>query len=329
MRIFLWKKIEIIEFFLLFFSSCIAAFILQPISPDSNAYYLLFNNVEKINFSWKAESIFLGILCFAKLLKISLYLALLPFIYLTLALKLKAFKYFGLQTYYIFFCYLSLFFLMHEGIQIRIAIALGFALLACIEIVENRIFLSFLLSLISVGFHVTSILLPLVFYFNYHSKFIRKFSWFFFMLGILFYCTKISLINYLVTPYLEFFDDKYLNYTDSSRLMNQNSSGLAFYYAFSLAILIIFLNYIKKFYLFTNNILMEVNIAVCTYGIGIIFWMYETVSVGMRLSDILVIFLVPILASMINQSQYLMQFMAIIMLCVSFVLKAHYLGWSF
>lgn len=312
------KKQNIIEYFWTFIGTIIAIYICLPISNDGEAYNNLFNDLpsdlSSFDVSIGSEYFFWAILQLVKIFGGTLPIALIPIIFTTLLLKLKAFKYFGINTFYIYLSYACIFYLVNEGTQLRISAALGFAILSCVAIKLNKWIVAVILCIISFGFHITSIVLPFIFFLCYKSVRVRKMSWIFLSAGILLYISKISLAETIISTIADLLGGRYLDYVADTRLEEQNSSGLAFIYAFALFGVLIFLYYWAKFNPTKKNDSFDVCLAVCIYGNAILFWLFSTVAVAARLSDVLTIMIIPLLGTAIGSSKYTIKFLYIITL---------------
>jgi hypothetical protein len=318
MRVINLKKLSVIEYLWAFIGTVVAILICLPISNDGEAYSNLFSDLpldsSAFDISITSEYFFWGWLQWVKSIGGSLPVALIPIIFFTLLFKLKAFKHFGGNTFYLYLTYACTFYLLNEGTQLRISAALGFALLSCVAIKERKWMMALILCIASFGFHITSLLLPLVFFVCYKNRRIQKLSWLFLFSGILAFLTNLSIVDNVVLPVAGLLGGRYLDYISSARLETQNSSGLAFVYAFVLCSVVVFLYYWAKFNPSRRTYLFNTCLSVCVYGNGLLFWLYTTVAVAARLSDILTILIIPLLATAISTSQRAFQCIAILIL---------------
>lgn len=312
------KKQNAVEYLWAFIGTVIAIVVCLPISNDGEAYHNLFNDlpvdINAFDVSVTSEYLFWGWMQLVKSIDGTLPLALIPVIFFTLLFKLKAFKYLGGNTFYLYLSYASIFYLLNEGTQLRISAALGFALLSCVAIKQRNWGWAVLLCIASFGFHITSLLLPLVFFTCYKYHRIQKMSWFFLWSGVLAFMAKISVIDIVVTPVVSLVGGRYLDYVSSGRLETQNSSGLAFVYAFLLCSVLVFLHFWAKMNPRRKTPLFDTCLAVCVYGNGLLFWLFTVVAVAARLCDILTILIIPLLGTAIGSSQRILRYLAVFIL---------------
>lgn len=311
------SKRDFLEYALAIIGSFIAVYIFSPISKDGDAYLNIYENIfDQVEI----EYLFRSWLEFGSVLEVSFSTILLPLIFFTLLLKFKALKQFGAYSVYGYVAYGAIFFLLHDCSQLRISAALAFALWSCIAIIHRKWLYALLLSLAAVGFHISSILLPIVFAACFYSNTVKKYSWLFLLLGILSFQLKISIINILTSSIMNLFGGRYTDYTELL-VKEQNSSGLAFIYATLLSTLLIFLYYWGK----ANSKILPKSysalLSTCVYGCGLLFWFYETVAVASRLSDVLLILIVPLLAIVISNLRFVFQCLATILLCGFFSVR--------
>lgn len=309
------KSICIMQYALAAIGAIVAIYIFFPYSKDSVEYLKIFNKVADDNTT---EYLFHGWLKVGAVLRVPFLVVLLPLIFFTLLIKLKVFQRIGAHSIMnVFVVYIAIFYLLHECTQLRISCAMAFALWSCVAIMQRKWFYALLLCLIALGFHVTSVLLPIVFTACYYSKIIRRLSNLFLLVGFLIFLLKISIIGRFVYPLAEFFGGRYLSYT-TTLVTKQNTSGLAFVYASLISILLIVLHFWGKC---NSRVLPKAYsalLATCAYGCGLMFWLYETVAVASRLSDVLVILIVPLLAIVISNLGVNFRYLVITFLCVVF-----------
>ena len=318
MNVIRLKKQNAFEYLWAFIGTLIAIVICLPISNDGEAYNGLFDDlpvdIGAFDISITSEYLFWGWMQWVKSIGGTLPIALIPLIFFTLLFKLKAFKHFGENTFYLYLSYASIFYLLNEGTQLRISAALGFALLSCVAIKKHKWGLAILLCIASFGFHITSLLLPLVFFACYNHHRIQRFSWVFLWSGVLVFIAKISIIDIIVTPVVSVLGGRYLDYISNSRLETQNSSGLAFIYAFALCSVLVFLYCWAKANPNRKTPLFNTCLAVCIYGNGLLFWLFTVVAVAARLCDILTILIIPLLGTAIGSSQRTFRYLSVLIL---------------
>jgi hypothetical protein len=225
------------DFVLALIGAGIAAYICLPISKDGEAYLSSYQDAS--NYS-SAEYLFWIWLDCGDHWHMPLSATLLPMLLITMAFKLKAFRSLGANTWYIFPVYLSVFYLLHEGTQLRISCALALSLWSCVFTMRRQWLLVVLLGFSAAGFHITAPFLPIVFGFCYHSKKMRHFSWWALAGGVLMYLANLSIIDIVVGQFAAILGGRYTMYS-GSLIYDQNTTGLMFVFAFMLAGLLAFL----------------------------------------------------------------------------------------
>jgi EpsG family len=295
----------------------ISAYICLPYSKDGEAYLYIY---EVISSEMEVEYLFRLILQFGNVLNVEFTSILLPLIFFTLLLKLKAFKEFGATSSYTYIAYISFFYLLHDCSQYRISAALAFALWSCVSVMQRNWTLAVLLGVFSIGFHITAILLPIVFAICYHFQIIRKFSWIFLVVGVFIYLLKIPIMGFATMQITNLLGGRYLEYTGGIT-ENQNTSGLAFVYASLLTCTLIVIHYWGRFKLKTLPSAYPAMLATSVYGCATLFWLYETVAVASRLSDVFLILIIPLLGTIIGRLGLPFRGVALMLLSVLFGLK--------
>lgn len=311
------SKRDLLEYALAIIGSFIAVYIFSPISKDGDAYLNIYENIfDQVEI----EYLFRSWLEFGSVLEVSFSTILLPLIFFTLLLKLKALKQFGAYSVYGYLAYGAIFYLLHDCSQLRISAALAFALWSCVAIMQRKWIYALLLCLFAAGFHITSLLLPIVFAACFYSRAICKFSWYFFLLGILIYFLKIPIMAIAAQKVALLLGGRYIYYTEVF-INEQNTSGLAFVYAALLGILLVVVYYWGKTHSKMLPKSFPAMLSTCIYGCGLMFWFYETVALASRLSDVLVILIVPLLAIVIANINFIYRSLSIILLGIFFTAR--------
>ncbi len=310
-------SLKVIDYALAFLGGVFAAYICLPISKDGDAYLFFYQDASNYTSSEYLFWIWLNI---GDHLGMSLSAILLPLLFLTLLLKLKAFKQLGANTGYVYLVYVAVFYLLHEGTQLRISSGLAFSLCSCVYATRRQWFLACLLALVAVGFHITAPLLPIVFTLCFYSKKTRKLSWWFLALGVLVYAGRISVIEIVTGQFAAVLGGRYTMYTDSL-MDDQNSSGLVFVYAFLLATLLVVLAFWgrKKLQILPKT--YSALVATSVYGCAVLFWLHETTAAASRMSDVLAITVVPLVAIAIARVYISFQVASVILLAGFFYMR--------
>ena len=308
---------QYIEAVLALLGAVIAAYVCFPYSKDGEAYKYIYENIFDIT---EIEYLFKCVFQAGLMIGISIEVVLLLLIFLALILKLKAFNKLGDSSVYMYAFYISFFFLLHDGSQYRISVALAFALWSCIAILRRQWKRSILLGVLTFGFHISAVLLPLVFFCCYYSEKFRKLSWLFFITGFFVYLLNIPINELLTTQITFLLGGRYIGYT-SDIINEQNTSGLAFVYGLLFSILLLYIHYLGKFKFKKLPKIFHPLLAVNIIGCGILFWLYETVAVASRLSDVLMILIIPLLGVVIRRLPLLFRGFSVILLSMFFYIR--------
>lgn len=275
----------------------LAAFFLNAHSLDAGEYAKTFEAIKNHAPYITSEFLFWGIIDGCSSFGLPINGALFLLFTGTLVIKFSAYARLANQPAWILvFVYLATFYLLHEGTQLRIAYGLAFSLWSCVLLTSKRYVLALLCCCISAGFHITAPLLTAVFGLCLLSLLFQKSAIVFCVAGVAFFLFKISIILPLVSSATLLLGGHYTSYTSKLIEQGQNKSGLAFVYAFCVLGVLISL----KLWARTNpdklpsafNPLLATSI----YGVGLIFWLYETIAIGSRLSDVLLITIIPVIA---------------------------------
>jgi hypothetical protein len=172
---------------------------------------------------------------------------------------------------------------------------------------------------VAFGFHITAPLLPIAFTACYYYKNVRKLSWYLLALGVAVYALNISILQ-IVNQLTGVMGGRYISYSESV-LDDQNSTGLVFVYAFLLCALLVFINYWGLGKLKNLPTAYPALLATSVYGCALLFWLHETTAISSRLSDVLVICIVPLLAMVIARVSLAFQFLSLLLFFAFFGLR--------
>lgn len=223
----------------------------------------------------------------------------------TIHIKIIAIKKLSSQsTWPLIFIYISIFFLLHECTQLRIACGLSFSLFSCHFIIEKKYYLALFLACISVGFHITAPLLTFIFFLCFSNSLFQRIAIIFSTIGAALFLLKASIIFPLMSSTMLLLGGRYIDYTNKLIAQGQNKSGLVFVYAFFVLGILILLKIWAQKNITKLPPSFNALLATSIYGIGVIFWLYETVAIGSRLSDVLLITIVPVIAIFIANTSF-------------------------
>ena len=323
----LFKNYTIFNLLIALTMALSAIYLFLSDSKDGLFYQEAFGELNDDIYYSARDFLFWGGLYLFKLLGFGFAISLVPILCLSLSLKLNALSFFGNGFLFVVLGYSAIFFLLHESCQLRIAIGLSFALSACQAIVMRRVLMSLLMVILGAGFHSMSVLLPVVFCLSWSSIKIRKFSWFFLFAGIAFFLNGQLFGVYTITELLDLglLDEHYRGYIEHSRLQTQDSSGLMIPYAFALTcVLIIICMWLKRNKQYSTA-LLECCLAVCVFGNGILFLMYDAVAFASRISDVLIILIIPLISVIANRVSFLYQLIIVLAFVMIFCARYYQL----
>lgn len=208
---------------------------------------------------------------------------------------------------------------LHEGIQIRIAIALSIALWSIIFFVKKRFLFSVLLLIIASSFHITAstffLVYFLVFLYSNYGKWVIG--------GGLFITALLAstpIIRNLVLKMGELTNARFLSYSGNDFIKIQNSTGLFEFYIFFVGLLTIF---IWKFYIPTNVFwqrLRQIAIASGLLAMAILQVFQFSVVISSRLADLLLLPVLLVLGAtlsqLMNEKRYWLLFGTVLFLLI-------------
>lgn len=194
------------------------------------------------------------------------------------------------------FFYVCLYLLLFEGTAIRIGLATSLVIPAIYLLKQQKYLYSILLIILASQIHLSAILFLIVFPLYFYTR-LTTVSWVLFLISPLFALFDVSIFSYF-TQLIGLINPRYLLY-DEDILVNQNSTGLYFYFiAFFSIMLIIIYAYLKE--LISRDAFTRVVFSVCLLAIFFMCAFYDHVAVGARLGELLLLPIV-ILLSMVYQ----------------------------
>jgi hypothetical protein len=161
---------------------------------------------------------------------------------------------------------------------------------ACVFFSRGQWTTSAFCALLAAGLHLSAVLLPLSFFFA-HIFLLR------------YHISKIkSLLIYLSVGYvvafgfihnlIAFIDSRYFDYLAENRLSIQNSSGMFYYYAVGLGLMVWWLSWELR------NLPDEINISIFLIIISVVvlYVLHKYVSMASRLSDVFLVMIIPLMS---------------------------------
>ncbi len=302
----------------------LAAFYFFDYSADRDVYFSAINNSIYTNEFPSSELLFWSWFIILSKIGFEIKLSIFLLLIITTEIKFKQLKYFSSCHYScILFVYISYYYLLHDCTQLRISCALSFGLLSCNSIRNSKYFTSVGYLLLAIGFHISIIILPLIFFICSKYKAIVKIAPLFFLICFLFYLFDISILNFLTHSIVDYMGGKYIDYTTVFLDNQQNTSGLAFYYYLFLLALIFYMDLsvsrLSNFNLYA--LIKSINI----YGLGLMFLFYETVAIASRLADVVLIFMIPLFCMFFTVAEKIHRIIITIILICVFVLRLNQL----
>lgn len=315
-------KLSYVEYILATIGSIIVVYFCMPVSKDIANYQEIYLSLPatpaELIYSPTSEYLFWGWLTWVKYLGGDLIIALAPLAFISLVIKLNIFRVFSRDSIVSYFLYFAMIFLLHEGTQFRISIALAFALLSCFYITQYKWARSFIFFLLASQFHITATLIPILFYLAYNYPRFRSISWLLLPISILFFICKISIFHVSIALVANFLGGHYLDYINSSTGENPKSYG-------GLAFITCFLLLLIKTHIDQNphlkSTIVTTCLSICVIGNSFQFLFYDSLAISSRIAELLTIFIIPPLAIIINSSTPRIQYVSLISLSLLLLIR--------
>ncbi len=190
------------------------------------------------------------------------------------------------------FFYSCLCLFLFEGTVLRIAYATALIAPAFYYLRERRVLSSLFFVFLATQIQLTTI----VFILAYPLYFFRRLNWFvvvFFLVAPLVIIMDFSVFE-LVVRATSYFTDKYQFYDQKAILVNQNSTGLFFYFvAFFYVVNLVLLYALSDSWL--NDPFKQSLLSLAMLGVIAMCLMHDHVAVGARLGELFFFSLVPLL----------------------------------
>jgi hypothetical protein len=188
--------------------------------------------------------------------------------------------------------YICLYLLLFEGTVIRVAYATSFIILAFYFLREQRYLLVLFFIFVASQIHLTTILFLLVFPFYFVER-LRPSAWILFILSPLFIVFNFSAFAVLESL-IEVIQPRYLEYNRAT-LINQNSTGLYFYFIAFFAMLVVLIQlYLKE--RFVSDRFARALHSVAMTGVISMCLFHTHVAVGARIGELLLLPIVILLS---------------------------------
>lgn len=266
---------------------------MQLIDPDFEAYEMAYNYINngKVAYIRISENIYVWINKLFGYFDFSVITMLWFLSLLSLGIKFYSVYYLNSSSFVVYsfvLLYLFSYFLIHEMIQIRIALAISFYyiyVIRCVKKNESNQFLFFLiLALISFNFHKSSILL---FLFSFFLLYFKSNRFFFLLLIILFFIPfNVGLLDIALSMIDDYVIQQYIYQVRHIRFVNDsvlNATSIL-----SLLTLLIFLYCHNNLKLSDNErVLSILNIKLLIISIIVFYMLFSAQVVAYRLSEML------------------------------------------
>jgi hypothetical protein len=181
--------------------------------------------------------------------------------------------------------------ILHEGTQLRIALALAFMLWGIVSWFKDKRLTSLVIFLIAFGIHASSIIYLIIFFGFYLFKYLgknRALALGLLCLMISYFYFDLSFLKSFDVPYLQL----YIRYLEAGVLQTQNTSGLFWFYPVIIASLVA-----GNFFWFSsssdfwNKLYIFANISGIV-AVIILYYLSSSVIISSRFADLL---LMPVL----------------------------------
>lgn len=189
---------------------------------------------------------------------------------------------------------------LHEGIQIRIALALSIALWAIIFFAKKQGLLAFLILLLACSFHISAATFLLVFALVVAY---RRFGCPVFLIGVIISAVLVftNIVPELLIKIGIATNARFLAYSQESVIQVQNKTGLFHYYFLFISFLT---GFIWVFYKKTNEVWGNLKITAIASGslaVAILHVFHFNVVVSSRLADLLLLPVLLVLGATLSQ----------------------------
>jgi hypothetical protein len=191
--------------------------------------------------------------------------------------------------------YISMFFLIHDCIQLKISWALAWVLLGCLYYKKNHFIKSILFAMVGTLFHPTSIILYFAFIL---SNLLKKFPLAIILLLTFFMSIAVYFSVETIFYFAQSLNVKYGDYLIRMKNIKQNGTGLFYYYLFFFTMFISFIVlkfWKKKFYNIRPLLIISIFSCVPLFGFS------SYVILASRFNDILTIFLVLLFSFILSR----------------------------
>lgn len=276
-------------------------------AKDSDAYRESFadlsDQINGIGDSPTREVLFWGYLTIARVTGVSLELAMFFLTFFFLWIKLVGLEQFTRSLKFTIFLYGAVLFALHEGTQFRISCGLALAIWSCVFITRRQWYVAILTMVLAAGFHLTAVLLPIVFFCCFQYLIFVRAAWFFWAVTVALYLSNVSIFGSL-GKVLILLGGRYLDYGSADLLQNQNSTGLAFVYALVVAGILFIVGRGANALSRDEAQISNACVAAAIYGNSLIFLMHEIIVIGIRLSDVLLVLALPVMGSVVSRWNY-------------------------
>lgn len=300
-------------------------------SKDWNNYLWLNNKIGKKDwvvhfsqFSFFTEPIFTFFTkFFAQLLGFQTFIFLVSVSLLTIKLRYLE-KIVGVFLGGMFF-YLCLYLFLFEGTAIRVAFATALVVPAFYCLKQNKPLIALFLLLLGSQIHFTVLIFLIVFPIYYWSG-ATLIAYILFAIAPFFILLDISVFG-LMSEIIEYLNPRYLRYGDK-KLINQNSTGLYFYFIAFFTIVISISHYYLKDLISKDRFIRTMQI-LCVLAVVVMCIFHDHVALGARLGELLMLPLVIILSLLsirFNQDKmHLERYTLYSVFSLYFLARFHYL----
>lgn len=209
-----------------------------------------------------------------------------------LTLKLHYLKKIVGNVFLATFFYVCLYLLLFEGTVIRVAYATSFIVMALYFLGKERYKLAVFSVLLASQIHFTAILFLLIFPIYFINS-LRRVLWVIFTLSPLFILTGFSAFS-VFENIIEWVNPRYLEY-NKTKLVNQNSTGLYYYFIAFFAVVILLVHMYLKEKIASDRFCRALH-SICMVGIIFMCLFHTHVAIGARIGELLLLPLVVLLS---------------------------------
>ncbi len=194
------------------------------------------------------------------------------YVLMSLYIKIKVFSEFD-NRYYLLFLYCCSFLVLHEFIQIRVALAISFLMLSFVLLLKKNYFLVVLSWAAAIFFHVSAALFPVVCLlslFLSRSNFLLRMTYFIFIVILLASIAGYTVFDNVIVFFPTIFQDKISIYVEMQSYLNESVNFLSVKFLIMYLILSLYIFKLAKIS-YVDKLLISMMLIILIFGVVISF----------------------------------------------------------